>query len=324
MAARTGMSNASSTAFAPIAPVVSVIIATYKRQALLPRAIESVIAQTFQDWELIVVDDEPSSETRAIVAGFADPRIRYHAHPVNAGLCAARNTGIRAARGRYIAFLDDDDAYLPEKLELQVRALDAVPERVGVVACFEEVLRNDGRATVRAMHLDGDVHAKILVDDLIRMQPLMVRRSCFDVVGVFDEDLRAHDDFDMTLRLSRHYEFVTIPRPLVRIHPTVGSMSQNVQRRIEAIDTIMAKHPEFRSDRRVRARWLRRLARHHAELGDRRGWRRHMLRSLRADPINANAWLVLLVGLVFGAGAHRTLGKWRGRMAALIRAVPAR
>ena len=101
-------------------PVVSVIIPTYNRAHLIGRAIRSVLDQTYQDWELIVVDDASTDDIPGIVKGFTDGRVKYIRHDENKGAAAARNTGIQAARGAYIAFLDSDDEWLPEKLERQV------------------------------------------------------------------------------------------------------------------------------------------------------------------------------------------------------------
>ena len=306
------------------APRASVILATYRRPQVLPRAIRSVLDQTCGDWELLVVDDEPSAETARIVASFPDVRIRYVPHDRNRGLCAARNTGIRQARGEFIAFLDDDDMFLERKLETQATFLEAAPEGVGAVSSFEEILRPDGSMSIRAVTLLGDIHQRLLRDDLVRMQLLMVRRICFDRVGLFDERLRGHDDFDMTLRLSRGFQFATIGEPLVRIIATSGSMSTNLHDRIHAIETIMSTHPEFREGRRVRARWERRLARHHAELGDRRLWRRHLFRSLCANPASGPGWLALGAGSLFGSAAHLRLGRLRGRVEQARRAAKAR
>jgi glycosyltransferase involved in cell wall biosynthesis len=296
-------------------PAVSVILATYRRQDLLPRAIGSVMAQTMPDWELVVVDDEPSPATEEIVASFADPRVRYVAHPENRGLCAARNTGIAAAKAAWIGFLDDDDEYLPHKLERQLAHAQSCGPGTGVISCYEEVLKADGSSIVRAVDLVGDVHRRLVRDDLIRMQPLLVRRACFDIVGLFDVRLRMHDDFDMTLRLSRAFSFDTVREPLVRIHAAEHLMSTNSIARLEALQVMLTAHPELREDRRLRSRWLRRVARHHAEKGDLAEWRRATNQALRADPLSPTAWLTRFGG----PGWQRRLARARGRYGRAVR-----
>ncbi len=304
-------------------PRVSVVLTTFKRQQVLPRAIRSVLGQTLVDWELLVVDDEPSSETERIVTSFQDERIRYLVHDRNRGLCAARNTGIRNARGEYIAFLDDDDVFLERKLEVQSTVLDRAGEQVGVVSCFEEIRRANGSVTTRSVRLEGDMYGALLRNDLVRMQLLMVRRVCFERIGLFDTRLRMHDDFDMTLRLSRSFRFTTVPEPLVGIIETEGSMSTSIESRIGALEILMATHPEFRELRRVRARWERRLARHHGELGHQREWRFHLLRSLRADPTSLSTWAALCAGIMLGTQAHIRLSKVRGHLARAVRTAEA-
>jgi glycosyltransferase involved in cell wall biosynthesis len=301
------------------APAVSVILATYRRQDLLPRAIRSVMAQTMPDWELVVVDDEPNPATEEIVAGFDDPRVRYVSHPENRGLCAARNTGIAAAKAAWIAFLDDDDEYLPHKLERQLVHAQSCGTGTGVISCYEEVLKADGSIIVRAVDLVGDVHRRLVRDDLIRMQPLLVRRACFDIVGLFDVRLRSHDDFDMTLRLSRAFSFETVREPLVRIHAAEHLMSTNSIARLEALHVMLTAHPELRERRRPHSRWLRRIARHHAELGDFPSWRRAASQALRVDPLSPSAWLTRLGG----PGSQGRLARVRGRFGRGVRRMAA-
>lgn len=296
-------------------PRISVILPTYRRAGVLPRAIESVLRQTRSDWELLVVDDEPSPTTEQICSNFRDNRLRYLAHHRNRGLSAARNTGIRNACGEFIAFLDDDDVFLERKLELQAEALEQAGEQVGVVSCFEEIRATSGSVTFRKVTLEGGVHRLLLANDLVRMQLLMVRSACFDQVGLFDERLAHHEDFDMTLRLSKRFHFTTVPLPLVGIIATPESLSTNVGNRIEALKTIMETHPEFRDHRRIRARWQRRLARHYGELGLRADWRDHLLQAIQADPVNIATWAALCVGSIFGPAAQLKLGRLRGQVA---------
>src|SRR5919106_1816578 len=114
-------------------PKVSVIIPTYNRVESLPLAIKSVLAQTFQDFEIIVVDDASHDNTPAVIARFNDERIRYIRHDTNKKISASRNTGVLNSRGSYIAFLDDDDEWLSEKLQLEVDLLDNSPLKTGAV-----------------------------------------------------------------------------------------------------------------------------------------------------------------------------------------------
>jgi len=118
----------------PISPLVSVIIATYNRAHLIPQSIESVLSQTFKDYEIIVVDDGSSDNTKELLKNRYGESIIYIGKEKNEGLSAARNIGVKAAKGKYLAILDDEDIWLPEKLEMQIRLMQKNPS-LGVVYC---------------------------------------------------------------------------------------------------------------------------------------------------------------------------------------------
>ena len=175
-------------------PRVSVVIPTRDRAELLPRAVGSVLAQTWTDFELLIVDDHSTDGTPAVVARFADGRIRSLRHERNRGQSKALNTGIEHARGEYVAFLDDDDEWLPGKLAAQVALLDAAPPEVGLVYCWRDELdETTGRriGTTR-LTLRGDIFEHVLALHLpASPSSWLVRRSTARSVGGFDEGLRA-------------------------------------------------------------------------------------------------------------------------------------
>lgn len=201
-------------------PRVSVVIPTRNRGALLRRAVASVLNQTFRDFELIIVDDASTNDEARRVAEM-DLRIRYLRHDAARGECATRNDGIRVARGEFVGFLDDDDEWLPEKIERQVRVFDDSPPDVGVVYTGVRRIRSNGNVRERYAVAAGDVHHLLFGD--MRTLPvnnvtLMVRRVCFDDVGLFDEDLVYGAAWDMHLRLSRRWKFAPIREPLAIIY----------------------------------------------------------------------------------------------------------
>ena len=140
-------------------PRVSVVMPTYHREDLLKRAIDSVLVQDFRDFELLVIDDGPSEKTAALLAGIGDGRVHYLPQPRNMGVAAARNRGMREARGEYIAFLDDDDEWLPGKLSAQVRCFDAAPPQTGIIHSWVEVFEDDHEVRVRKPKHRGQVLA---------------------------------------------------------------------------------------------------------------------------------------------------------------------
>jgi glycosyltransferase involved in cell wall biosynthesis len=267
-------------------PQVSVVIPTYRRPHLVGRAVRSVLAQEGVTFDVVVVDDEPSEETAAVIGAFGDDRVRYIAHDANCGLSAARNTGIMSSAAPYVAFLDDDDEFLPGRLRLQYESLEAAADDVGVASCYEEVVSPDGgRRVVRAFDLDGDVLGEFLENDIVHAQMLMVRRRCFDDVGLFDEQLRHHEDFDMSIRLARRHRFVTVREPLLRMYRADAKLSKNVPNRVAALERIIEKTPEIRDDGELRARWMLKLARLSWSAGRRRDSVRWLGRSLRRGPV---------------------------------------
>ena len=142
---------------------MSVIIPTYNRAHLVGRAIQSVIDQTFIGWELLLIDDGSTDDTEKVVKRFCDHRIRYLRHEVNKGAGAARNTGIRESSGEYIALLDSDDEWLPEKLDKQLNVFRRDKSgRLGVVVCHSSVLRVGNKKTIRELPLRESAYEDLL------------------------------------------------------------------------------------------------------------------------------------------------------------------
>jgi glycosyltransferase involved in cell wall biosynthesis len=215
---------------------VSIILPTYNRAGLLPRSIESLLGQTYGDFELIVVDDGSQDDTAIVVAKFADKRIRYVRHIRNRGVAAARNTGLTEVHGAYIAFQDSDDQWMPEKLERQMRAFEKHPEAAVVYSDMHRVC-SDGRVlyfrspTILRGRLVNP-QTRFWQSYMLAMQPALVRRACFDG-RPFDEGLGAFDDLDFYLRVAQRYEFLHMKEPLVKYFETEGLTSD---RRVELGD----------------------------------------------------------------------------------------
>lgn len=199
---------------------VTVIVPTYQRAHVLPRALRSVLGQTFKAFELLVVDDGSTDNTASVVEAFRDPRIRYLRQRENAGAAAARNRGIREARGELISFLDSDDEWLPEKLRSQVELLRRSPPTVGLVYTGARSL--DGKGRLRELHVPtcrGDVRPAMLEANIIHgCSGVMIRACVVEVVGFFDEDIPAIEDYDYWLRVSESFHFDFLQEPLFLYH----------------------------------------------------------------------------------------------------------
>jgi len=195
-------------------PKVSVILPTYNRGWILKEAIDSVLAQDFKDFELIVVDDGSTDDTGQILDSY-DQDLMILRQP-NRGVSAARNRGIAAANGWLIAFLDSDDLWLPRKLSSQVEFFNS--NSSAVINQTEEIwIRNGARVNPKTRHqkLSGMIFEPSLALCLVSPSAVMMKRSLFDEVGLFDEDLPACEDYDLWLRISWRYPVHLIETPLI-------------------------------------------------------------------------------------------------------------
>lgn len=226
-------------------PKVSVIIPSYNRAHLLSRALKSVLNQTFQDFELIVVDDASTDGTGQLTSTFGDERIRYIRHDTNKGSNASRNTGLRHARGEYVAFLDSDDEWLPEKLEKQMQVFKRGSEKLGLVSTgySDEYLDPDEPFIP---HCRGNIFNKLLIENLIGSTSTpLIKKNCFEEAGLFDETMPASQDWDMWIRIARKFEFDFVQEILARYYFQPDSISRNIESIKRAHMLIYRKYSPF-------------------------------------------------------------------------------
>jgi glycosyltransferase involved in cell wall biosynthesis len=195
-------------------PTVSVVIPTYNRSTLVIEAVESVLDQSYADHELLVVDDGSTDETAERLSTYKD-RMRLYRQE-NLGASAARNLGIRRARGRYLAFLDSDDLWLKDKLAAQMDLIERDPT---VEICYTEEIwiRHGVRVNPRLKHRkhSGWILDKLLPLCIVSPSSVLIARQVLDRVGLFDESLPACEDYDLWLRIGRHYPIILIDKPLI-------------------------------------------------------------------------------------------------------------
>jgi glycosyltransferase involved in cell wall biosynthesis len=222
-------------------PLVSVIIPTYNRSKLLQIAVESVLAQTYPKIEVIVVDDGSTDDTVETMAQYA--RSVTYLRQINQDVAAARNTGIRAASGEYLTFLDDDDLILPTKIERQVQILASQPA-VGLVHCGYYHIDEAGNRVDKMVFLpEGEVLKELVCRQFIWAGAPLLRRQCIERVGPFDEDIPAISaDWDMWLRIAQAgYLFACVQEPLGAYRIQRGSMLADVARLEQATVAIFDK-----------------------------------------------------------------------------------
>jgi glycosyltransferase involved in cell wall biosynthesis len=208
-------------------PKVSVIIPTYNRAQFIARALKSVFDQTFQDFEIIVVDDGSTDQTRGVLAFFED-RIRY-VYQENSGVSIARNRGIQEARAEYIAFLDSDDYWSPDKLAEQVKVLDLF-KNVGIVYGRMPIVNENGKQIgLKPAGISGKNFAELMeVWGDLPTSSVMTRKECFAKAGMFDPMLGTMEDIDLWLRISRFYDLFEIKgKPLAFYYRHSGQITRN-------------------------------------------------------------------------------------------------
>lgn len=287
--------------------LVSVVMPTFGRPEFLERAIASVRRQTFGDWVLYVVDDnEPGSvarqETEAAIQRFSDDRrIRYYQQSKNMGACVARNTGASLSDAEYLAFLDDDDEWLPAKLERQLAVFTTVGADVAIVYAGYRRDYADVTLDVDVVpNLQGHILTELLRDNFIGpTSSVIVRRSAFEAVGGFDAAFPASQDYDLYLRIARRYAIRGVPEVLTLSHRhTAGSIGGDTDAKLEAFDLLLERHADlFDVAPDARTCHVRRMATRLVHRGRGSDARRVLGLGLRARPFDLR--LVGLWGLSF-------------------------
>jgi len=278
-------------------PKVSVIIITFNRPQYVCEAVDSVLGQTFNDFEVIVVDDGSASKTKEALEKYGS-RIQYIFQD-HKGRSVARNTGINAAKGEYIAFLDDDDAWLPGKLEKQVAFLDSHPE-IGLVHAFIESMDEDGRPLPRETKKRRKSYRKagrlgynyqgMSRLCAVSIPTVLLRKECLDKAALFDPGMKSFEDWDFYLRLVLKYKIGIIREPLSRIRLHKMCITQNEF--IEGYIKLSLKHlaimqafDKFPLRKRVSCNFYMHLADAYYLAMDTVNTRKYIIEALRLNPL---------------------------------------
>lgn len=297
-------------------PGVSIVIPTYNREALLREAIASVFNQTYADWELIVADDGSTDGTRDYLAGLRDQRVKTLALDHCGNMARMRNIAIAHARGEWIAFLDSDDLWLPQKLELQLRCLTSNPECDWSCTGFEFIDATGTRIPQRSgepyrAH-SGWIRERLLTfAATATIQSLMVRRAVLVELGVFDEAFLTRADYDLELRLAARSQICALPETLVVIREHTGRMtkSERVATLLQENERVFRKAADASTNARMRrvcrqqcAMQLTKIAGIDSREGAHRAALRSVLSALRETPFSPRVWRCM-VGVVTRAAA---------------------
>ena len=283
-------------------PLVSVVIPTFNRAEFLSDAISSVTAQSYDRWELLVVDDGSTDDTPAVLSEFdGSDRIRCFRQQ-NQGQAVARNHGIRMARGEYVAFLDSDNRWLSDKLEIQVEFLTAHPD-IDVLYGDKEDIDAGGEVVARGDNVkrhSGLIWRPLLIDNFVNFNTTIVRKAALTKVGGFDETVRRADDYDLWLRLSSFARFHYRPGIVVQYRIEGPRISDSLMGRYESNLSAVGRFIDRNRDLLepgeigdVHAKIDERFSRGFSGQGDHRNALRLACRSIGRRPTRFPAWRTL-------------------------------
>ncbi len=253
---------ASSQVLSTGFPTVSVVIPTYNALKFLPQTIASVMGQTFQDFELLLIDDGSSDGTADWVAQYnqdVENNPQSQGHKIRffqqhrGGVSTARNLGIQNAQGEFVAFLDADDLWVPTKLGQQVHYLNQHP-RVGLVHGAIALMNEAGTLTGRVLSSKPVASSltRLLTQNAVACQTVMVRRSCFEQTGGFDAQADTVEDWDLWMRVARFYPIVGLPDVLAHYRQVESSLSRSHERMVPTYHYVIEKNYEFCQDELTR------------------------------------------------------------------------
>ncbi|MEX0729846.1 MAG: glycosyltransferase [Aquisalimonadaceae bacterium] len=291
-------------------PLITVITPTFNRADYLGQAIESVLAQTWPHFELLVVDDGSTDDTATLMERYLpDKRIQYFRQE-NQGQSVARNLALSHAKGEFVCFLDSDNAWLPEKLEISLRAFEDNPDVdiiYGDAITIDETGAEISRENMKRH--SGRIVPQMLRDNCVSMNTAMTRRRCFDERGGMSGRRRVADDYDLWLRFSAYYRFLYIPEYLAYYRVMADQISSDKTRRFDTNEAILrdflAEHGDRVTPAEARMGWCHfhtRKGRYLASEGRRGEALACYARALRHNPVARPPWRALAKLVLRGTG----------------------
>lgn|SRR5690554_122731 len=257
-------------------PLVSVVIPTFNRADFIREAVESVLAQTYPNFEILVVDDGSTDDTREVLKAYSqEPRLRYF-YQENQGQSVARNYALSEARGDFVCFLDSDNRWLPHKLEVSLQAFQENPD---VSVIYGDIITINEKGEEISRHnmrrYSGRITPYLFQDNCVSMNTSMTRRQCFSEMGGLEAGRRAADDYELWLRFSARYKFLYISDFLAEYRVMENQISSNKDRRFqsnrEIMENFVRRFPQALTPAEQREGWCRfhiRKGGYHASVGE--------------------------------------------------------
>jgi glycosyltransferase involved in cell wall biosynthesis len=275
--------------------LVSVIIPVYNRTDILPRAVRSVLNQTYDNLEAIVVDDGSTEDIKGVLDTFDDDRIHYIRHEANRGVAAARNTGIRSAHGEYIAFLDSDDEWFEHKIERQLSDLIDRGDDYQISYHAADFYKDaDSKIAGRsAFDKEGEILQYALEQNCVGIVTMVMKRDHVLSMGGFNERFRGHEDWEFLIRLAEYYKFGYVDEILARIHIHKGSkLSREYDKYAHYRKLLYDCHRrQYEDNRKAHAYFLSELASFLMVPGSRFEAQRLLLKSIILNPLRIDPYL---------------------------------
>lgn len=288
---------------------VSVIIPTYNRVKLLNNSVASVLSQTYRDFELLVIDDCSTDNTSDFLSNIADRRVRCIKNTSNKGITATRNIALSNANGKYIAFLDDDDEWMPDKLEKQINLMENSSKGLGCIytGCNLVDAEDNRFNQTTVPHYRIRILNELLLENFIITSSTLIKADCFETVGMFDESMPFAEDYDMWIRIAQAFDFDFVRSPLVNYRIHRNSISFNNSATITGLERLLTKHEKlFLKNKKAYSNHLLRIGVAYCYTGNTREGRKALMKSLEYYKFDKRVYYNLLL-TILGADIFKKL-----------------
>jgi glycosyltransferase involved in cell wall biosynthesis len=280
---------------------ISVVMPTHNRAHFLKTSIESVLIQTYENFELIIIDNNSTDNTSDILRDYNDKRIKYVKNNENRGCGGARNQGIELARGDYITFPDSDDELISTKFEKQLEKFHVLSNKFGLVYCgFCYASYKTGQSFKYIVpELHGNIYNNLLEKNIFPVHAPIIKRECFERCGILDTSLPACEDWDIWIRIARYYEFAFVPDILAKYNIHGEQMATDMESMISARASIIEKNKsELKNRPRVLARHFKKIASLYCLNDKPVEGRKYFMASIRSDPLNYGNYVHICLSLI--------------------------